>query len=336
MHAGRTMAAAIATTAAAMLAPGVAQAATVTVKGDDGNPLPIAPGAPPTIRNLDLDVGIVKGVDATRFTVAAAAPDGVPLISDATYCWSLGDLGRDLDYRGNGTYTVVVTEYTGTTPCTTAPLRQTTYQFAVAAGVAIGQPPGPVLIRQKNSVVSNVIELDFAPNPGAFGYDIQYARGGVIGPDGAISGPSASAFVDSATGKVQLRLTEPGNYTMVARANRGAFNTPWSPAIVVRAQAPFDLSRTEFPDDRGPTYSVRGTLGTKGMRGRIKVAIAPGRRGGKFRSLGNAKIRSNGTFTKRFVVRRLGHYRLRYSWKGGALVQKGSVTEGIRIRRRIF
>ena len=72
------------------------------------------------------------------------------------------------------------------------------------------------------------------------------------------------------------------------------------------------------------------------MSGRVKLSIARGKRGGRCRSLGSAKIRADGSFTKRFVVRRLGWYRLRYSWKGGALMQKGSVTERIRVKRRIL
>ena len=212
----------------------------------------------------------------------------------------------------------------------------TAFQYNVAAGVAIAPPAGPFLIRPRGISTPNTLELGFTGNPGASSYDIQYARGGVIGPDGAISGVSASAFVDSTTGKIPLRLTEPGTYVMVARANGGQFNSPWSPPVTIRAQAPFDLSFRSFPDERGPSYSVRGVLGTKGVSGRVKLSIARGKRGGRFRSLGSAKIRADGSFTKRFVVRRLGWYRLRYSWKGGALMQKGSVTERIRVKRRIL
>ena len=60
-------------------------------------------------------------------------------------------------------------------------------------------------------------------------------------------------------------------------------------------------------------------------------------KGGKFhRELGKAKIDSKGRFTKRFKLRRLGVYRLRYTYRGSDLVAAGRVTEQIRIRKRIF
>jgi len=333
MQTGRKTVAAVVAAATFALAPAAAQAATVTVTGDDGNPAGLTPGAPLTIRNMDFDVGVARGADAAKFRQSVTAPDGVSLINDPNYCWTLANLSTPAAYRGNGTYTVTVTEYTDT--ACTAVLRQTTYQYVVSAGVAIAPPAGSFLIRPKGISTPNTLELGFTGNPGAYGYDVQYARGGVIGPDGAISGPSATAIVSSTTGKIPLQLTEPGTYVMVARANGGQFNSPWSPPVTIRAQAPFDLSSRSFPDQTGPRYSVLGYVGTKGVSGRVKLAIKP-RRGGRWRSLGSAKIRADGRFTKRFVVRRLGFYRLRYSFKGGALVQKGSVTEVIRVRRRII
>jgi hypothetical protein len=328
------LAAAVAATGVA-LAPAAAQAATVTVTGDDGNPVGIAPGAPPTIRNMQASVGVARSVPGSNYMKrGVTGPDGVQLAFGADTCWILSPMNVGIDYRGNGTYTVGVQEYSDGN-CTVAVGPPTTVQYNVAADVALTPPPGVVLTRPKNDPNPITHELGFTGNPGAFGYDILYARDGVIGPDGGISGPSAPAFVNDTTGKVELRLSEPGSYTVVARANGAAFNSPWSGAVTVRAKAPFDLSSAAFTDTRGPSYKIQAQIGEDAARGRVKIAIAKGRRGGRFHSLGNAKIRSNGSFTKRFRHRGLGRYRIRFSYEGSSLVQKGTVTRGARFRRSI-
>ena len=68
----------------------------------------------------------------------------------------------------------------------------------------------------------------------------------------------------------------------------------------------------------------------------MTISVARGRKRGKFRRIGSAKINSKGRFVKKFRIRRTGVYRLRYSYRGSSLVAGGRVTEAIRIRRRIF
>ena len=83
--------------------------------------------------------------------------------------------------------------------------------------------------------------------------------GGVIGPDGGISGPSRDAFLDRNTGLADVSFLEPGSYVMVARVNGGGgYFTPWSAPINFRVKAPFDLSYVGFPDQSGPSYKLRG------------------------------------------------------------------------------
>ena len=97
----------------------------------------------------------------------------------------------------------------------------------------------------------------------------------------------------------------------------------------VNAIAPFDLERTSFPDSRGPSYKVRGQVRERAARGKVTVSIARGKKKGKFRKIGKAKINSKGRFTKRFTVHKTGVYRLRYTYKGSSLVAGGRVTEQI-------
>ena len=329
----------LATFAALLLAPAIASAATVTVTGDDGNPVTINSAAPTGIRNVDVVAAIhVPETEARYFTAQVLGPDGVPA-SSLSSCtpsefaptWN----NRYADYRGNGVYTVVL-RYFSASGCTTASRTQR-FLYAINAGTAITPPSGTVLTRAPNSLSTITHKVPVALNPGAVFYEVRYARGGVIGPDGGISGPSAEAYLDRSTGLADARFTEPGAYVMVARVKQDDHFTPWSAPINFTVKAPFDLRTVTFPDSRGPRYKLRGQLRDKYATGRVVVRVAKGRKGGKFRRLGrSSKIGRNGRFTLRFKLRKTGVYRLRYTYKGSALVTPGQVTERIRIRRRVF
>jgi hypothetical protein len=65
---------------------------------------------------------------------------------------------------------------------------------------------------------------------------------------------------------------------------------------------------------------------------RVTVAVAKGKKGKRFRTLGKPKVNGKGNFTLRFRLSR-GTYRVRYSFKGTGSVTRGSVYEVITIRR---
>jgi hypothetical protein len=69
--------------------------------------------------------------------------------------------------------------------------KTTVYQVAINAGVALTPPGGPVLTRQPNDFTAIDDRVPIALNPGALTHDIRLALGGVLAPDGSISGPSA-------------------------------------------------------------------------------------------------------------------------------------------------
>jgi len=183
--------------------------------------------------------------------------------------------------------------------------------------------------------MTNTHLLDFGGNPGAQGYEVRFAKGGVLAPDGSISGPSTTAIVDT-SGKIRFwDFTGPGQYVMVARAQSGDYYTPWSAPITITMYAPFDLSYTSFPDSRGPSYQLMGTVRELTMAGsRVTVAAAKGKKGKHFRTLGKPTINGKGQFRLRFRLKR-GTYRLRYSYKGSALIARGRVYEAVTIRRVI-
>jgi hypothetical protein len=336
MTAVRTSAIAL---AALVLLPASASAATVTVTGDDGNPLPISASAPTAIRQMDVSYAVTfDGSDQAHHTTTVLGPDGA-VASSGSSCYpksAIPNVGRHVDYRGNGTYAVVVRTFTNS--ACTAGAKETRFLYSVTAGTAITPPGAIVLTRQANSYSTITHKVPVALNPGGLAYEVKYAKGGVIGPDGGISGPSSDAFLDRTTGLADARFTEPGQYVMVARIKSGDYYTPYSAPINFTVKAPFDLSYVGFPDDDGPSYKLRGTLRDAFARGsRVTVYYAKGKRGGKFRKLGrSSKINSKRVFTLRFKLRKRGTYRLQYRFKGSSLVLGGKVTQRITIRRSIL
>ena len=324
--------------AALALLPATASAASVTVTGDDGNPLEINTSAPTAIRQLDIQYAVTfAAADQAYHKTTVVGPDGA-VASSGSSCYpksAITNVSRYVEYRGNGNYAVVVQTFTNS--ACTAGAKEGRYLFSVNAGTAITPPGGIVLTRQANSFSTITHKVPVALNPGGLAYEVKYARGGVIGPDGAISGPASDAFVDRNTGLADARFTEPGQYVMVARIKSGDYYTPWSAPINFTVKAPFDLSFVGFPDQHGPSYKLQGTLRDPFARGsRVTVYYAKGKKGGKFRKLGrSSKINGKKRFTLRFKLRKPGVYRLQYRFKGSSLVLGGKVTEAIRIRRTI-
>jgi hypothetical protein len=322
----------------ALLPASAFAAPTATVTGDDGNPVALNPTGPIGLRNMDVtaDVNVPQSDNRPSYVTQAFDQAGTAA-STASPCreTEFGPTWKNfVDYHGNGTYTVLVRTFPST-DCTGAP-RDTRLQYSVNAGTAVTPPPGRVLTRPANSFLTNNNQLAVALNPGASTYEVRYALGGVAGPDGAISGPSAETFVDTTTGLADFRFDKPGRWLIVARAKSGDFFTAWSAPVSVNAVAPFDLDGVTFPDARGPSYKLRGQIRERVARGKVTISIARGRKKGKFHRIGRAKINSKGRFTKRFKVRKTGVYRLRYTYKGSSLVAPGRVTESVRIRRHVF
>jgi hypothetical protein len=225
-----------------------------------------------------------------------------------------------------------VTVYNGT--CAT-PGKTETYTFNIAASVAISPPAPTMLTRQPNSFSTNQQHFNFAGNPGASGYEIKYAPGATVNPDGSLNSPALKdGFFNSTTGQVDLiGAREPGTYTIVARARVGQYYSPWSAPATFNLIAPFDISSRSFPDSRGPSYQVRATLGDAVAAGsRVTVAVANGKKGKRFRTLGKPKINSKGQITLRFRLK-VGTYRMRYSFKGNSVMARGTVYDVVRIKR---
>jgi hypothetical protein len=312
-------------------------AATVTVTGDDGNPVPIAQGAPVTIRNMQPTVGLGFPNKEARFSASVSGPDGVA-VSSPLNCFIDDSFTRIVDFRGNGNYTVTISNYAkADTTCKTVTSTET-YVFAVASSVALTPPAGPFLIRAANVYTTNTLPLPVGLNPGASTYEVQYAAGAVLAPDGSISGPSTPGYVNRTTGTIDLSFRTPGTYTVVARAKTGQYASPWSPPVTITAIVPFDLVGVSFPDSRGPRYTMRGTVRDTTIRGKVSLAMA--RKGnknryGKYKSIGKVSISSKSTFTKTFTQRRTGTYRVRIHYAGSALAPPTTIYGRVKITRRL-
>jgi hypothetical protein len=332
------MAAAAGTIIVALAGASAAQAAaTVTVTGDDNNPLALAQGAPAAIRNMSPQVGIGFPSKEGRFSLSVAGPDGIA-VANPLSCFQNDNFTRYVDFRGNGNYTISVVNYAKADTACATPVSTETYVFVINSSVSVTPPAGPFLRRTPNSYTTNTLSLPVGLNPGATGYEVQYAAGAVLAPDGSINGPSSSGFVNSSTGLLDLTFPAAGTYTIVARAKNGTYTSPWSAPVNVQVLVPFDLNSVTFPDSIGPRYKLRGMLReTARIPGKVSLAMA--RRGaknryGKYRSIGSATISSKNTFTKSFTQRRTGYYRIRVSYKGSATAPKTTVYVSGRITRR--
>jgi hypothetical protein len=323
---------------AGAIAPASASALAVTVTGDDGNPLGLGAGL--SIRHMSPRVGIgfTAGEDL-RYAATFTGPDGVNAAGSIS-CLGVGT-SRTIDYRGNGAYTVTIQPYGASDHnCRTPVGSPSVYTFTINAGVTLERLGRRVLIRAANSFTPLPVELPFTPNPGALGYEVRYAKSGVVGPDGAITGASAEGTVNATTGRAELRITSPGRYVVVARAKgftgtTGQFFTPWTAPVTVTAVAPFDLQSARFIDQNGPVYRVSIKLREPTARGRVRLAWARGASGGRFRGLGTARLTSRGSFTKSFRLARTGVYRLRIGFRGSRTVASGRIVQHFRISRQV-
>jgi hypothetical protein len=328
------IAAAAVALAASAVAAAPASAATVTVTGDDGNPVAIAPGSTTPLRNMHADVNVAPAA-GERYRLTVTGPGGQ--VASSLDCYSIAT-GDRLDFLGNGTYTGTLTTYT-TSGCSGAG-KTTSFAIALNASVAINVPsPSKVLTREPNGTFLTH-SIPVALNPGSLSTQVHYAKGGVLAPDGSISGASERDYVDQGTGVSTISFLEPGTYLLVAHAegytsSLGTFYSPWSAPVKIKAYAPFDfLGQPYLSDSRGPRYKLAGQLREKTARGKIKLSLKRG--GGKFRSIGKAKIRRGGKFSKRFTVNGTGNYTLKYVFKGSGTVAGGSAKQKLKFRRRFF
>jgi hypothetical protein len=318
---------------AAVAAPATAGAVSVSVTGDDGNP--IALGGPVNIRHMSPQIAVTLGA-GEHYGYTVTGPNGAQVaVPDS--CVAPGET-RQVDYVGNGAYTVNVTRYSDTN-CSTAS-GTSALSFAITASVAVGQPTTPVLTRKAGSTIPNRIPLPIDLNPGALTHEVFAARNVPLNPDGSLPGTPKELFADASTRTVEVPLEQgPGTYLVVARAKGfSGLNTPnvftaWSPPATIRAFAPFDTQKFTWTDTRGPSYRFSAVIRATGASGRVSIGIRRGSKG-RFRSHGKVRIRHH-RISKRLSLPRTGTYQLRLGYGGNSTVASGSEVRSFRITRRI-
>ena len=318
-----------------LLSASPALAATATISGDGGSPVPLSSGM--TLRHLAPNLNFTFADGETHYAARVVGPGGQAASGGTSCTRTSSPFEERVRYQGNGTYTLSMKVADSFDACEAA--TEQSVPFAINASTAISPPASqPLLTRQPGSFAAINFTVPVSLNPGADSYEFRYAPNATIGPDGGIAGEASSGFVDTTAGTASISFSKPGRYTLVVRAKsfRSDVPTAWSPRIDVTVVAPFDLNATSFPDSRGPSYQLSGQIRETTATGKVTVSIAKGKKGRKFRRLGSAKIRRGGKFKLRFRLAKAGTYTLRYSYKGGATVDRGTVTEVIRISRRIF
>jgi hypothetical protein len=332
----RALLAVSATIAAAAIAPPVAGAAvSLTVTGDDGNP--VALGGTLNIRNMNPLLGI-SSTNTDFFSLSVTGPNGAKVASDLSCFRDYNTAQKPIDYVGNGVYTVALTRFTDSS-CT-AGASQQSLPFTITASTAITPPPAAALTRQPGTAITNTVTLPIDLNPGALSTDVFVERNVTPNPDGSLPGTPEQVFPDSTARTVAIQLNKgPGVYAVAAHAkgytgtmNPQAFG-PWATPVGIRAYAPFDLQKFNWTDSRGPSYRFSATIRATGASGRVNIAIGRGSKG-RYRSLGTAKI-SRHRFSKRFRLTKLGKYRIRFKYKGNSTVAGGFEVHKFEITRRV-
>ena len=330
----RALLAASAAIAIAALAPAAANAAvSVTITGDDGNPIPL--GGTLNIRNMNPQLSFAA-LTTDHWGATVTGPNGVA-VSSPISCGTGPFSPKLVDYIGNGVYTVTVTNYNAS--CSAPAGAPQSLPFTITASTAIASPPTAQLTRKPGSFVTNTIPLPIDLNPGALSTDAFVAVNVPPNPDGSLPGTPTPLFPDSTTRTVGVPLDKgPGVYVIAARAkgftgSNGQFFSPWATPASIRAFAPFDLKSFQWTDSRGPSYRFHATIMEPSATGKVNVAIGRGKKG-KYKSFGTAKIRKH-AFSKRFRLS-TGKWRIRFKYKGNSTVAGGFEVRTFQITRHVF
>jgi hypothetical protein len=318
--------------AAASASP--AHAATPSITGDGGAPVPLTAGT--TLRHMAPDVSFAFTAEEQYYAARVVGPAG-PASTGVDCLRTSSPLAERVRYQGNGAYTLIFKTGKDSAACKSAP--EQSVPFTINASTSVVAPEKqPLLMREPGSFASIPYEVPVNGNPGADSYEMKYALNATLGPDGGITSMAESAFVNSSTGRATVRFTKPGRYTFVLRAKTGRSDvpTPWSPRMDVNVVAPFDLSAVTPTDRRGPSYAFTAAIRETSARGKVAIAIGKGKNPKRFKRLGSAKIGKSGKFKKRFVLRRFGFYTLRFTYKGGSTVAGGTFKQTFRITRTFF
>jgi hypothetical protein len=312
-----------------------ALAATATITGDAGEAVPLT-GAGPTIRNIAPALTFAFAPEDARYSFSVTGPAGDAAAAPLSCNTPEFATPQEVQYRGNGVYTVSLFVSTNPDDATCAAAVEQRFTFTINATTLVLPPPG-VLMTGKTPTSSLTHHLfGLRVVPGNDHYDLQYATDAKLNADGSIAGEHGADVPDMDTGKTTMTFGKPGRYTFVARAqsNRGITPgyTPWSAPVFVTVMAPFGVD-TVLSNAHIRTVKITGKATESTATGTVTASIAKGKSGGSFRKITTLKLGSSARFTLKLKVRSPGTYRIKYAYKGNATVVAGSATEVVKLKR---
>jgi hypothetical protein len=328
---------AVASVAAALLLPAAAQAGTVAVSNDAGQPVQLAEGSPVQIRHMAPVVTPSLAASDKRYTLVVTGPDGKSAGVDTTCVGADGAGPQTISYAGNGTYAVRFVTYEGQDDiyCEGAATTQN-LSLVIAASVSLTGPSSPLLYREPGGGTRD-LTFTYDLNPGAAAYQFDWAYDAKFGANGAIVGDYAKnnygeRFDGGPSGTLDnLNFPHAGTVSVVAAAQTivGA-SSPFSAPVTLKLMGPFDWSGTPgITGGSGKTHVIGGEVYEPGVIGqKVSVLLAKGTK--KFKSFTTKTIPSSRKLSFKIKKPR-GKYRLKYVFKGADLVQAGAWTQKLTI-----
>ena len=252
----------------------------------------------------------------------AGTPDGQPTqpLADSPYCvgragtvGSIVAAGPELQFEGNGTYTVAVSVGPGTggaDDCLSGPT--TSASFSVDVHVAPSRAGDPLSFRAVALPGDPFVGVQ-APEPPGGQADVRCALDATVQPDGSVAGSAVVPGGDFSHPTVpEFVFTRPGVWTCVARGtaeglddnlDTAVFGTPWSAPLAVEVRSDFRRRTGEIRRARSKrprfTFTAEWPDVAAGGRGSVTLLRVRGCKGNRYR------LRRIATHSGRFDATRL-------------------------------
>ena len=255
----------------------------------------------------------VAGFQTAALTIAGV-PDGAPTqpSNASPYCvgrnGSAGDIvaaGPELQFEGNGTYTVKVSVVSGSGDCLSG--ESTTASFSVGVHVAPSLIGNPLSFRSVALPGDPFVGVQ-APAPPGGQAEIRCALNATVQPDGSVTG---SRVAGSGPMVPEFAFPRPGAWTCVARGtaegqddNRdtAVFGTPWSGPLAIEVRSDFRRRVGQITKRRSKrprfTFKAEWPDVAKGGRARVTLFRVAGCKGRNF------KLRKVASYRGRFGAKR--------------------------------
>jgi hypothetical protein len=329
--------------AAALAFPAAANAVSVTVTDDAGQPTPLTEGSAFSMRNMAPVIAPTFAADEKRFSLTVTDPAGKVQVSSVS-CGDTAnsDATREVTYEGNGTYTLKFDTFANPddTGCEQAPKTQT-FTFTINASTTL-TPPATTLLYRTSGLGYEEPPFKHDMNPGAIGYTLHFGFNASVGPDGDLIGDFKRkedyGIVNDGgppNGQFDVDFQRAGIVSVIARPETLQSSGPWSAPITLTVVSPFDWADSPgLKDSRGPKYSIAGMVSEPLATGTpITLSMAKGKKG-KFKKVSTVKIGADRGFLFKFKAKGKGSWRVRYAYSGSKFMTAGVWSAKFTVKKR--